>query len=42
MQVLKYFKDELTGDQCAIISQNGQEVCILAEDVWEANATYTS
>lgn len=35
MQVLRFFTDELTGDECAIVWNGTEEICITADEAWE-------
>lgn len=32
--IVRFFTDELTGDQCAIVRKNGEEICMLAKDAF--------
>ena len=34
MQVLRFFKDELTGDECAIAWNGTEEICITADEAY--------
>ena len=36
--VLRFFTDELSGSECAIILRNGEEICVTASDRdWETS-----
>lgn len=38
MQVLRFFTDELSGDECAIVWNGIEEVCITADEAWDIEA----
>ena len=31
MQVLRFFTDELTGDECAVVWNGAEEICVSAD-----------
>ena len=33
--VLRFFTCGLTGDECAIILRNGEEICVTANEAWD-------
>jgi len=35
MQVLRFFNDELTGDECAIAWNGKEEICITADQAYD-------
>jgi len=37
-QVLRFFTDGLSGDECAIILRNGEEICVTADEAWDIEA----
>lgn len=37
-QVLRFFTCGLTGDECAIILRNGEEICVTANEAWDIEA----
>ena len=37
-QVLRFFTCGLTGDECAIILRNGEEICVTADEAWDIEA----
>ena len=37
-QVLRFFTCDLTGDECAIILRNGEEICVTANEAWDIEA----
>ena len=36
--VLRFFTCGLSGDECAIILRNGEEVCVTANEAWDIEA----
>ena len=38
MQVLRFFQDSLNGDDCAIIWNGTEEVCVSADEAWDIEA----
>jgi hypothetical protein len=36
--VLRFFTDELSGSECAIILRNGEEICVAADEAWDIEA----
>jgi len=36
--VVKFFTCGLTGDECAIILRNGEEICVTASEAWGIEA----
>ena len=36
--VLRFFTDELSGSECAIILRNGEEICVTANEAWDIEA----
>lgn len=36
--VVKFFTCGLTGDECAIILRNGEEICVTADEAWDIEA----
>ena len=38
MVVLRFFKDELTGDECAIAWNGTEEICITADEAYNVLA----
>ena len=37
-QVLRFFTDELSGDECAIVWNGKEEICITADEAWDIEA----
>jgi hypothetical protein len=37
-KVIRFFTDELSGDECAIILRNGKEICVTADEGWDVEA----
>jgi peptidoglycan/xylan/chitin deacetylase (PgdA/CDA1 family) len=37
-KVIRFFTDELSGDECAIILRNGEEICVTADEGWDVEA----
>ena len=35
---LRFFTDELSGSECAIILRNGEEICVTADEAWDIEA----
>ena len=38
MQVLRFFIDELSGDECAVIWNGTEEICVTADEAWDIEA----
>lgn len=38
MQVLRFFTDELTGDECAIVYNGSEEICVTADEAYDIEA----
>ena len=38
MQVLRFFTDELSGDECAIVWNGTEEICVTADKAWDIEA----
>ena len=38
MQVLRFFTDKLTGDECAIVWNGTEEICVTADEAWDIEA----
>ena len=38
MQVLRFFTDELSGDECAIVWNGTEEICVSADTAWDIEA----
>ena len=38
MQVLRFFKDKLSGDECAIVWNGTEEICVTADEAWDIEA----
>jgi len=38
MQVLRFFNDELSGDECAIVWNGTEEICVTADEAWDIEA----
>ena len=38
MQVLRFFTNGLSGDECAIIWNGTEEICISADEAWDIEA----
>ncbi len=38
MQVLRFFTDELSGDECAVIWNGTEEICVTADTAWDIEA----
>ena len=36
--VLRFFTCGLSGDECAIILRNGEEICVTADEAWDIEA----
>lgn len=36
--VLRFFTCGLTGDECAVILRNGEEICVTANEAWAIEA----
>ena len=34
-QVLRFFTDELTGDECAIVYNGSEEICVTADEAYD-------
>ena len=37
-QVLRFFTDELSGDECAIVWNGTEEICVTADEAWDIEA----
>ena len=37
-QVVRFFTDELSGDECAIIWNGTEEICVTADTAWDIEA----
>ena len=37
-QVIRFFTDELSGDECAIIWNGTEEICVSADEAWDIEA----
>jgi hypothetical protein len=37
-KVIRFFTDELSGDECAIILRDGKEICVTADEGWDVEA----
>ena len=37
-QVLRFFTDKLSGDECAIIWNGTEEICVSADEAWDIEA----
>jgi len=37
-KVIRFFKCGLTGDECAIILRDGEEICVTADEAWDVEA----
>lgn len=37
-QVLRFFTCSLSGDECAVILRNGEEICVTANEAWDIEA----
>ena len=40
MQVLRFFTDELSGDECAIVWNGTEEICVTADEAWDIECKY--
>ena len=38
MQVLRFFTDKLSGDECAIVWNGTKEICVTADEAWDIEA----
>tara|TARA_B110000503_G_C6986074_1_gene345315 strand:- start:564 stop:731 length:168 start_codon:yes stop_codon:yes gene_type:complete len=38
MQVLRFFTDELTGNECAVVWNGKEEICTTADEAWDIEA----
>ena len=38
LQVLRFFTDELSGDECAIVWNGTEEICVTADEAWDIEA----
>lgn len=38
MQVLRFFIDGLSGDECAIVWDGTEEICVTADEAWDIEA----
>lgn len=37
-QVIRFFTDELSGDECAIVWNGTEEICVSADEAWDIEA----
>ena len=37
-QVIRFFTDELSGDECAIVWNGTEEICVTADEAWDIEA----
>ena len=37
-QVIRFFTDELSGDECAVIWNGTEEICVTADEAWDIEA----
>jgi len=37
-QVIRFFTDDLTGDECAIVYNGSEEICITADEAYDIEA----
>jgi len=37
-QVIRFFTDELSGDECAIVWNGTEEICVSADTAWDIEA----
>jgi hypothetical protein len=37
-RVIRFFTDELSGSECAIILRNREEICVTADEAWDIEA----
>lgn len=37
-QVIRFFTDELSGDECAIVWNGTEEICVTADTAWDIEA----
>ena len=37
-QVLRFFTDELSGDECAIVYNGSEEICVTADEAYDIEA----
>jgi len=37
-RVIRFFTDELSGDECAIIWNGTKEICVTADEAWDIEA----
>jgi len=38
MQVIRFFKDALSGDECAVIWNGTEEICVTADEAYDIEA----
>jgi hypothetical protein len=38
MQVLRFFTDELSGSECAIVFNGSEEICVTADEAYDIEA----
>ena len=38
MQVIRFFTDELSGDECAVIWNGTEEICVTADEAYDIEA----
>ena len=37
-RVIRFFTDELSGDECAIVWNGTEEICVTADEAWDIEA----
>ena len=37
-RVIRFFTDELSGDECAIVWDGTEEICVTADEAWDIEA----
>jgi len=37
-QVIRFFTDELSGEECAIVWNGTEEICVTADEAWDIEA----
>ena len=38
MKVLRFFKDSLSGDECAVVWNGTEEICVTADEAYDIEA----
>jgi hypothetical protein len=38
LQVIRFFTDDLTGDECAIVYNGSEEICVTADEAYDIEA----